>query len=418
MDTHQHMSKNTTKHKTVRILQIGRFHNVNQNGGVERHMQLLCGGLVNWHTHNNGLGDGVAFDITYLVAGNTRKNHTEVLAPNYRIVQAATFGLLFSTAMSPMQIVKVWQLHRQQPFDVVHMHFPNPIAHFGSWLLPKSVKRVISWHSDIVKQKQLLKFYFPFLKRIVLQTDALIAATPAHFASSTQIPAELPAEKRKTIGYGQSFAAMALTPHVQSLVTQLQATLLRSKHASSENIQPEKMIFALGRHVYYKGFSVLIDAMKQVNALLVLGGDGPLNTALRQQVIDAGLSDKVHFTGSIPEDDLAAYFHACDVFCLPSVETTEAFGLVQLEAMACSKPVVCTQLNNGVNVVNQYGITGLAVEPKNATALAQALTHLLDNPAQRKTMGQAGLARAMACYSVEGMTQQHVSLYKELLGFV
>jgi glycosyltransferase involved in cell wall biosynthesis len=389
--------------KRLRVLQFGRFNNVEQNGGIERHMQLLCAGLA-----------ALDVDVTYLVAGdsvNTQDSQVTFAERSYRIVEAATFGTYFSTAASPMQVIKALMMHRKEPFDVLHLHFPNPLAHFASFLFPKNVKRVITWHSDIVKQKRLLAMYLPFLRRVTLRADALIAATPAHFTSSTQIPSSLPSTKRHVIPYGRDFSDLALTPSTAELCASIRT---KAKSVSTSG----HIIFALGRHVYYKGFDVLIEAMQHIEAQLILGGDGPLKTALQQQAEHLGISHKVTFTGSIPDTDLAAYFNACDVFCLPSVEQSEAFGLVQIEAMACGKPVVCSQLNNGVNVVNQAGITGLAVPVRNATALAEALNMLLNDDALRSKIGQQAEAHAKGGYSVSSMSSCHLALYSALTHMV
>jgi glycosyltransferase involved in cell wall biosynthesis len=396
----KHLPSSESQHKRLRVLQFGRFNNAEQNGGIERHMQLLCAGLT-----------ALDVDVTYLVAGNSlRGNDSRIktAAGSYLMVETATFGTYFSTAASPMQIFKALAMHRTEPFDVVHLHFPNPLAHLASLLLPASIKRVITWHSDIVRQKRLLALYLPFLRRVTLRADALIAATPAHYTSSTQIPASLPAVKRHVIPYGRDFSDLTLTPPTAELCTSLKAT---AKSVSTSG----NIIFALGRHVYYKGFDVLIDAMQHVDAQLILGGDGPLKAELQQQAERLGISHKVTFTGTIPESDLAAYFNACDVFCLPSVEQSEAFGLVQLEAMACGKPVVCTQLNNGVNVVNQAGITGLTVPVRDATALAVALNTLLNDDALKSKLGQQAKAHAISGYSLTAMSNSHVALYHMLL---
>ena len=387
------------KAKRLRVLQFGRFHNAEQNGGIERHMQLLCEGLV-----------ALDVDVTYLVVGDSlrsKESKINTATGSYRMVEVATFGTYFSTAASPMQILKALAMHRTKPFDVVHLHFPNPLAHLASLLLPKSIKRVITWHSDIVRQKRLLALYLPLLRRVTLRADALIAATPAHYTSSTQIPTSLPAAKRHVIPYGRDFSDLALTPPTAELCTSLKATA--TSVSTSGHI-----IFALGRHVYYKGFDVLIEAMQHVDAQLILGGDGPLKAELQQQAERLGISHKVTFTGSIPEKNLAAYFNACDVFCLPSVAQSEAFGLVQLEAMACGKPVVCTQLNNGVNVVNQAGVTGLAVPVRDATALAEALNTLLNDDALRSKLGQQAKTHAISGYSLTAMASSHRDLYSSL----
>jgi glycosyltransferase involved in cell wall biosynthesis len=386
--------------KPLRVLQFGRFNNAEQNGGIERHMQLLCEGLT-----------ALDVDVTYLVAGDslaTKASKVRTLQSSYDLVEAATFGTYFSTAASPMQVIKALMMHRKKPFDMVHLHLPNPLAHVASWLLPKSIKRVITWHSDIIKQKRLLSIYLPFLRRFVSSTDAVIAATPAHFTSSTQIPAGYPDSKRHVIPYGRDFSDLELTSATAQLCDLLKAN---AKSASTTG----RIIFALGRHVYYKGFDVLIEAMLRVDAQLILGGDGPLKAELQQQAERLGISHKVTFTGSIPEADLAAYFNACDVFCLPSVAQSEAFGLVQLEAMACGKPVVCTQLNNGVNVVNQAGVTGLAVPVRDASALAEALNRLLNDDALRSKLGDQAKAHAISGYSLTAMSNRHINLYHMLL---
>ncbi|HOZ66583.1 MAG TPA: glycosyltransferase, partial [Burkholderiaceae bacterium] len=104
----------------MRVLQFGRFHNEQQNGGVERHQQLLCKGLA-----ANGL------DVVYLVASADRQSHDETV-DGYRLIQAPSFGTLFSTALSPAQVFKALALHKEKPFDVLHLHFPNPLAHLAS----------------------------------------------------------------------------------------------------------------------------------------------------------------------------------------------------------------------------------------------------------------------------------------------
>ena len=396
----KYLPNSESQPKRLRVLQFGRFNNAEQNGGIERHMQLLCEGLT-----------ALGVDVTYLVASDSMRSkdsRINTAAGSYRMVEAATFGTYFSTAAAPMQILTALAMHRKEPFDVVHLHLPNPLAHLASVMLPKNVKRIITWHSDIVKQKRLLSIYLPFLRRFTSSADALIAATPAHFTSSTQIPADYPATKRHVIPYGRDFSDLALTPATAELCASLKE---KAKSVSTSG----HIIFALGRHVYYKGFDVLIEAMQHIDAQLILGGDGPLKLELQQQAQRLGIAHKITFTGSIAENELAAYFNACDVFCLPSVVQSEAFGLVQLEAMACGKPVVCTQLNNGVNVVNQAGVTGLAVPVRDATALAEALNKLLNDDTLRSKLGQQAKAHAVSGYSLTAMSNSHLALYHMLL---
>lgn len=374
----------------MRVLQFGRFWN-EQHGGLERHVSLLSKGLA---------AQGI--DVVNLVAAVGQHGHDETDG-RYRLIQARSFGVAYGTALSPALVLKALALHLQEPFDLFHLHFPDPLSHLASMMLPRAVPRVITWHSDIIRQKKLLALYQPFLRRITRQADALVAATQAHFDVSTQIPHDIPAQRRHVIPYGLDYAPLVLNPRTAVLRDELRA-----------RAQGRGLVFALGRHVYYKGFDVLIEALQHTDAFLVLGGDGPLRPQLEQQAAALGVSNRVFFSGRIAEEDLAAYFNACDVFCLPSVEPSEAFGLVQLEAMACGKPVVCTQLNNGVNVVNVDGHTGFAVPVRDPVALGHCLARLLQDDALREKLGLQALAHTRN-YSVPTMAASHIRLYQDLL---
>jgi glycosyltransferase involved in cell wall biosynthesis len=374
----------------MRVLQFGRFWGDN-HGGVERHAHLLSKGLAS---------QGV--DVVNLVASANLQSHDDQV-DGYRLVQAPSFGMAFRTAISPALVWRALQLHREKPFDIFHLHFQDPLTHLASMLLPRDVRRVITWHHDIVRQKQLLKLYLPFLRRITRQADALVAATPAHFETSTQVPNDIPAERQHVIPYGLDYGPLMLNECTALLCSKLR-----------EQANGRGLIFALGRHVAYKGFNVLIDAMRHTNALLMLGGNGPLTGELQKQAAQLGVQDRVLFCGRIPEENLAAYFNACDVFCLPSVTEMEAFGLVQLEAMSCGKPVVCTQLSNGVNVVNVHDQTGFAVPVRDPVALGHCLARLLQDDALRHKLGKQALAHTSS-YSMSAMTVSHIKLYQDLL---
>jgi rhamnosyl/mannosyltransferase len=299
----------------------------------------------------------------------------------------------------------VRKLHRQEHYDIAHLHFPDPMSHLAALTLPREVKLVISWHSDIVRQRNWLRLYRPLLDRIVARADAIIAATPLHFSSSTQLGACHDPARRFVVPYGIDFAPFT-TPSAASAGARLKAQLGK-----------RPIIFAIGRHVYYKGFEFLIEAMRTVvdDALLVLGGSGPLTASLKSFASSLSLQNRVLFTGRIPDDALPAYYHAADVFCLPSVEPSEAFGLVQVEAMACHKPVVSCELGNGVTYVNRHGTTGLVVPPRNPEALANAINMLLADVGLRHRMGEAGHARAMEEFTAAHMCTSTLAVYESLL---
>jgi rhamnosyl/mannosyltransferase len=174
-------------------------------------------------------------------------------------------------------------------------------------------------------------------------------------------------------------------------------------------------VLAVGRLIYYKGFEYLVRAMKQVIGKLVIIGDGPLRSYLERDAHAIGIRDRVFFAGEIQNDSITPYYHAADVFVLPSVARSEAFGIVQLEAMACGKPVVNTQLESGVPFVSVDGVTGITVMPRKSELLATAINCLLDEPQLRARFGEAATRRVRDEFSVEKMASRTLEVYNEAL---
>jgi rhamnosyl/mannosyltransferase len=175
-----------------------------------------------------------------------------------------------------------------------------------------------------------------------------------------------------------------------------------------------RVILTVGRLVYYKGIEFLIQAMTRVDARLVIIGEGPLRAELEREAVNNGASSRVVFLGEI-DDDLVSYYHACDIFALPSCERSEAFGLVQLEAMACGRPVVNTQIDSGVTYASLDGVTGFTVQPRSPDAMATALNRLLDNPELRTEMGRAARARVVNEFGIRQMAARTLALYRTVV---
>ena len=164
----------------------------------------------------------------------------------------------------------------------------------------------------------------------------------------------------------------------------------------------------------FRSLEVLLDAMDRCDGSLVIVGEGPLEGALRALVTQKRLAERVVFAGRVPDPDLPAFYQACDVFVLPSIARTEAFGVVQIEAMAAGKPVVSSNLPTGVPWVNQDGISGLVVTPGDPAALGDALRRLLDDGALRGRLGEGARRRAQTMFSRERM----VATFKSLIDTV
>ncbi len=373
----------------MKVLHLGKFDG--DVGGIERYLRALLGVLPE---------DIVPIN---LVANDVARTDEHRQYP-YLTVRAASHGIVASVAVAPSMPLIARRLHHEHRFDIVHLHFPDPLGQFTAMTLPRSVKRVISWHSDIIKQRAALAVYQPFLNAFVRDADAIIGATPQHFSSSQQMAPGKPGQLREVIPYGFDPEALGWSEAARATRARLEQE--RGRRPS---------IFAVGRHVYYKGFDVLIRAMRSVDAELWIGGRGPYTESFRQAAQDAGVADRVRFLGFIPDAELIAYYDACDVFCMPSTERAEQFGLVQLEAMHCGKPVVATRLGTGVEYVTLDEVTGLLVNPGDEQALAQALNRLLADPALRTRLGEAGRRRVAEEFSVRRMVDKTVALYHRLV---
>jgi glycosyltransferase involved in cell wall biosynthesis len=374
----------------MRVLHLGKYWR--KDGGIETHVKTLCKSLAS-----------AGVDVVNLVSSTDQQGNRFAI-DGYNVVESPTLGVYFSTSIAPRMVLDAKQLHAEQAFDLVHLHFPDPMSHLVSLTLPAHIPRVITWHSDIVKQRHLLKLYRPFQLRKIMRAKAIVAATPSHFASSTQITVGYPAAQKHVIPYGMDFGWLELTPDIQS-----QAAHIKAQSGG------RFMVFALGRHVEYKGFDVLIRAMQHTSVYLVLGGEGPLTATLKTMTQQLGIADRVCFAGRLTESALAAHYHACDIFCLPSVTPNEAFGIVQIEAMACGKPVICTQLNNGVNDINPHMHTGLTIPASNHHALAQAIKQLQHDQPLRQGLGRNAQQHAHDKFSIKYMVNQHLALYAHVL---
>lgn len=370
------------------VLCFGRFSDAIP-GGIQRHVEHLL----------SGLRDRV--DFVNLVPNRNWSNES---FKRFGVPTVARAGINVdgSLVLSPGLCREARALHRQRPFDLVHLHFPDPMSHLAAMMLP-SVPRVITWHADIFRHRTALAFYRPFLRRAAENAAAIIVATEAHRLNSP-ILAGLTGVEKKThvVPFGFDLDRF-LQPAAQ-------LPQLRGRH-------PGRIVFSLGRHVYYKGFDMLLQAMTRLppDIALILGGTGPLTPELKALTGKLGLEDRVCFAGLIDEDMLPAYFQLCDVFCLPAVSRAEAFGIVQVEAMASGKPVVSTRLGNGVDLVNRHGETGLTVEPGDPAALASALGSLLSDPQRATRLGEAGRQRALAEYGLGQMVERTFEIYRSVL---
>lgn len=267
--------------------------------------------------------------------------------------------------------------------DVAEIHVPFPPGDLACLLSGCDCRVIIAWHSDIVRQKRMLALYKPLLKRFLKRADAIITATQGHIDGSAFLPEFR--DKCRIVPY----------PLERERYKRAERRPLLTERLHEPDAV--KLLF-VGRLVYYKGVDVLLEAMRQVTGCeLFLCGTGALEETLHKQAE----SLPVHFMGRLEDAALKAAFADCDVFVLPSVANSEAFGIVQQEAMVYGKPVINTLLPTGVPHVSIHGETGLTVPPGDAKALAEAIQQLADDPALRKRLGEHAAERVRTEYDHE-----------------
>ncbi|MFY9553125.1 MAG: glycosyltransferase [Blastocatellia bacterium] len=364
----------------LRVLHVGKFYPPHM-GGMETHLQALCEKLKD------------TIDVGVVVANDGRRTQRESV-DGVSVTRAGTLLNLAAAPICPAMVSKI----RNSNSDIVHIHLPNPAAILSYLASGHRGLLVLTYHSDIVRQQMLARGFQPILDKALRRSAAVIATSPNYVDSSPVLAAHR--ARCSVIPYG--------IPHERFL--QCDGGAVARIH---EQYGP-RIIVSVGRLIYYKGFEYLIRAMSRVDARLLIIGEGPLRGRLERQARESGVMDRVAFLGEISNENIAPYYHAAEVFVLASVARSEAFGIVQLEAMACGKPVVNTRLNSGVPFVSLDRVTGLTVAPADSDALAHAINLLLDDSKLRATYGAAGRLRVEQEFTLDRMVNRTLALYREL----
>jgi len=362
-----------------RVLHVGKYYPP-QVGGMETHLQALC----------TRLQDQVEVEV--IVSGDQRRTvHTRV--DGVPVTRVGRAGVFASTPICP----SMWSAIRGIPADIVHLHHPNPWAVAAYLASGHPGKLVVTYHSDVIHQRLLNHLYEPILRRVLDRASAIIASSPDYVESSALLTEYR--DRCRVIPFGIDAS------HLQRVEPEAVNAIRRT--------YGNRLVLSVGRLVYYKGFEYLIRAMRDVEGCLLIVGEGPLHARLEEEAKANGVEDRVVFLGKV--HDVAPYYYAADVFALASCMRSEAFGIVQIEAMACGTPVVNTSLRSGVPFVSPHGETGITVPPACPDALALGLNALLDDPRRRAALGMAARRRAAALFDLDGMVDNTLRLYSEVL---
>lgn len=349
-------------------------------GGIENHIGQLARGQV-----------AAGHEVTVLVTAAGRRADDQVV-DGVRLLRA---GRLATFASTPLSLDLVGSLRRLRP-DLTHLHIPYPVGE-AAWLAVGRQPMVATYHSDVVRQRALGTLWAPGLRRVLAQAARVLATSPNYVESSPFLRAVR--AKVTVLPLGIDIAPYAA----------LDRATARAKYGERPTL-----VF-VGRLRYYKGLGVLLAALARVpEAQLLVAGSGPLGESLRTEAVALGLADRIQWLGDVPESDKPTLLAAGDVFVLPAVARSEAFGLVLLEAMAAGLPLVTTELGTGTSWLNVHGETGLVVPPQDPSALAAALTQLLGDAGRRAAMGEAGRRRVAAEFTEARMVARVLAIYDEV----
>ncbi|WP_316503617.1 glycosyltransferase family 4 protein [Pantoea dispersa] len=301
-----------------------------------------------------------------------------------------------STPISFAAITEFKKLATQA--DIIHYHFPYPfmdVLHFSNFTKKPSI---VSYHSDIVKQKALLKLYTPLMNRFLSSVDCIVAASPNYVESSPIL--QKFKDKVKVIPYGLN----------ESFYQNNDPQVLEKW---SQRF-PNGFFLFIGTFRYYKGLHILIDAVAGSDYPVVIVGAGPIESELKAQAQSLGI-DNIHFLGALQDDDKSALLQLCTCLVFPSHLRSEAFGISLLEGALYSKPLISSEIGTGTTFINIDGLTGLVVPPSDPRALREAMDEIWFNPEKAHTFGQAAQQRFEKLFTADKMIESYASLYMSLL---
>ncbi len=369
----------------MRVLHFYKTYYPDSVGGVEQFIRQLCKGTAEY---------GMVNEVLTLTRHHKKDSSIEF--EGHVVHQVAMDFEIASTRFSVRAIAKLAELARQ--CDIIHYHFPWPFMDLAHFLARVKKPSVVTYHSDIIRQQALLKFYRP-LKRCFLKSVDCIAATSPNYFSTSHV-----------------------LEHYKDKVTVIPIGLDKGIYPQPETERvlkwqqrfPKPFFLFVGVLRYYKGLHILLEAVKGTDYPVVIVGAGPIEQELKRHAQDLGLSNVI-FLGAIAEEDKVALLQLCFAVAFPSHLRSEAFGISLLEGAMYGKPMISSEIGTGTSYINIHGETGLVVPPGDASAFRTAMRSLWENPDLASEMGKRAEARYWALFTASKMAESYAALYRRLL---
>jgi rhamnosyl/mannosyltransferase len=367
----------------IQVVHVGKFYPP-VTGGMERVLQSLC----------EGPSDKVENRV---IVFNTTSTTLREEVRGVGVTRVGTIGAAGSVPIAPSFPAELGRARG----DLMVVHEPNPWALLSMAIARPTLPIAVWFHSEVVRPRlQYALFYHPLARRVYARARRIVVSSPLLAEHAEALGPYR--DRVRVIPFGIDASRWEPTPAIRA-----RAAAIRAGTGS------RPLILFAGRMVPYKGVGVLLRALVGLDAAAILVGDGPSRSGWVALARELEVTDRVRFAGEVAHEELAALYHACDMFVLPSVTRAEAFGYVQLEAMACGKPVVSTRLPSGVPWVNRHGETGLTVDPGDADALRRALAELGRDASLRLRCGNAGRLRVHSEFTMENMRRAAAAVYRE-----
>lgn len=363
----------------MKVLHVYKTYYPDTFGGVEAFIKELSKGLIE---------KGIESSIFCLTS---QKNEEEIFIDSIKIYKIPYDISLASTPLSLKAVFKFKEI--VQNFDIIHYHFPYPLADLFHLFYGKNKKSIVTYHSDIVKQKFLYFFYKP-LQDIFLKNVDKIITTSSNYLETSPV---LQKYKDKV-----SIISQGLDKNSYPRAEEKEVKRYKEKFGG-------KFFLYIGSLRYYKGIHTLIDAAKKTGFSVVIAGDGPLKEDLKKQ---SNNCSNIYFLGIITEQKKVNLLSACYGFAFPSHLRSEAFGLSLLEAAMFQKPMISCEIGTGTSFINIHNETGLIIKPENVDALSIAMKTLFLNEALTKKMGINSYKRYLDLFTSDKMVEGYERIYR------
>lgn len=371
----------------LKVLHFYKTYYPDTFGGIEQVIYQLSEAGISHEIDSSTLSLTTRDNIKCEIIGRHRANY------------AATAFEFASTPFSFDAIKRFKQLAEQA--DIIHYHFPYPFMDMLHFICGINKPTVLSYHSDIVKQKMALKFYAPLMDKFLNSVNYIVAATPNYVASSTVLQKHI--DKVKVIPYG-------LDRSSYPPISEERINYWKEKVG-------EKFFLFIGAFRYYKGLHILLEAVKSTNLpLVIIGGGNSETEAQLKGFAKKNELNNVIFLGALPDTDKVALLHLSYSVVFPSCLRSEAFGITLLEGAMFGKPLICCDIQTGTTFINIDKVTGLVVPPFDAPALRDAMIHLQASPELAKEYGKNALQRFETHFTSSLMSQSYFQLYYSLMG--